>query len=609
MFENFDIEVCEVFKAAEKEREVLRHEYVGTEHLLLAILKKENNLTKKLGNYGLDYRTFLDEVKGTLSASQRKVKNNVYTPLLKRVIVKAMEKSSKVSEDQLLYYLLDEGEGVAIRLLIGMDVDVDALYNNLKSSLQENLNLELFKIGKLLNDYVDVCDKVVGRDKEINLLIETLLRKKKNNPILIGDAGVGKSAIVEEFTRRIMCGEVPDELKDAKVVMLEMGNLISGTRYRGEFEERLTNIINELTQNPKIVLFIDEIHSMVNAGAAEGAISASDILKPYLARGDIKCIGATTKIEYEKYITQDKALMRRFEPIIVKEPSEEETFNILKNIKDEYTSFHKVKIDDFTLHILVHLAGTYFPNRRNPDKSIELLDSVMSYVKLKESNDIVKAKEKELKKLEILKIKELENGNFKEALKNNIEENKLKKEINSLKNGNKVYVSKEDIIDVLEFKNNIIISDKKINVVTKSMESNYNKKIINQISKILKNRFRATTLLLKGNCGSFVNDLASTLSYELIKICNESNLDNLFNKVKYYPSSIIWVSESPNYVINNLLKKITKDSLVEYKDEYVSFNNVIVVMSHNEKCIGFNQKSISDIPIDEIISFESKLVA
>lgn len=606
MFENFDIEVCEVFKEAETLRESLHHEYVGTEHLLLAILKKDSKLANRLAKFNLYYDNFLSEVKTTLSQVQRKVKENIYTPLLKRVIASAKANHNKVSEDTLVFHMLDEGEGVAIRILMGMHVDVDALYNHLKGELEGNLDLQIYKIGKVLNDYIKINDKVVGRDKEINLLIETLLRKKKNNPLLIGDAGVGKSAIVEELTRRIINNDVPDKLLNTKIIMLEMGSLVSGTRYRGEFEERLTNIINEVVDNQNIILFIDEIHSMVNAGAAEGAISASDILKPYLARGDIKCIGATTNCEYEKYILKDKALTRRFEPIIVNEPDEEETYNILKNIKDEYSTFHGVNVNDDILQTLVHLAGTYFPNRKNPDKSIELLDSVMSFVKLKTCNELLKTKELELKKINMLKIKEIEKGNYKEALKNNVLENKLKKEIKNIKNNNKLNVTQEDIIDVLEYKNNIIISDKRINIVSKKMKDSYDKKIINQITKLLHNKCRPITLLINGDSGNFITDLSKILNYEVIKITDESSIDKMFNKIKYYPSSIIVVNDDKNFVINNLLKKITKDNIVEYKDEYINFNNCIIVLFSKNSSIGFTNSKISPIPIDEIISFKEK---
>ena len=293
MFENYSIDCLKLFKEAEKQRELLSHEYVGTEHLLLAILK-EGSLESVFSKFNLDYDSFFKEVKMTLSPVRKKIIHNTYTPLLKRVILSSCKDENITSKD-ILYHLLDEGEGVAIRILISMGIDIDLLYNYLKENITENTDLEVYKVGKLLNEYVDLEEKVIGRDKEINLIIETLFRKKKNNPLLIGDAGVGKSAIVEELARRIVKGEVPEKLIGTKIVSLEMGSLISGTRYRGEFEEKLTNIIKEVENKKNIILFIDEIHTMANAGAADGAVAAGDILKPYLARGDIKCIGATTK--------------------------------------------------------------------------------------------------------------------------------------------------------------------------------------------------------------------------------------------------------------------------------------------------------------------------
>jgi len=609
MFENFDIEVCGIFKEAENQKRLLHHEFVGTEHLLLAVLKRENSFTKKLNNFNLNYDAFYNEVNLSLSSIKKNKDSNIYTPLLKRVICKAKESYPKITEKHLLYHLLDEGEGVAIRLLIGMNVDVDALYNYLKLEISEPKDLEIYKIGKVLNDYIEINDKVVGRDKEIDLLIETLLRKKKNNPLLIGEAGVGKSAIVEEFTRRIINNEVPECLSGARVVMLEMGSLISGTRYRGEFEERLTNLIKELVDNSNIILFIDEIHSMVNAGAADGAISASDILKPYLARGDIKCIGATTKNEYEKFILKDKALTRRFEVIMVNEPSEEETINILKSVKDEYIKFHKVKIKDDVIEVLVHLANTYFPGKRNPDKSLELLDSVMSYVKLKEGNNLIKEKELELKKITMARVKEIEKGNYKEALKNNIMEDKLKKEINNIKNGSKLCITKDDIIDVLEYKNNLIITDNKIKKVNQNLKNKYDQKTVNSIAKMLNHKYGVKTLMITGDYGNFIEDLSKTLGYDVIKIFDENSIDKLFNKIKYYPSMIIEVDNDKNFLVNNLLKKITKEKIVEYKNEFVSFNNAIIIIKAKEKSLGFNNHYVSDIPLDEIISFNKIKIA
>ena len=600
MFENYNIKSLELFKKAEQERELLHHEYVGTEHLMLALLKNNDALEKKLKKYNLNYNNFYEEVKMTLSPVRRPKKNHIYTPLLKKIINETM-KDEVVDDTTFLFHILDEGEGVAIRILLSMGVDIDALYNSLKNGGIDK-NLGIYKTGKLLNDYVDLNEKIVGREKEINLIIETLLRKKKNNPLLVGDAGVGKSAIVEELTRKIIKGEVTDKLLDAKIVMLEMSSLVSGTRYRGEFEEKLTNIINEVIEHKNIILFIDEIHTLSSAGAAEGAISAADILKPYLARGDIKCIGATTKEEYEKYIAKDKALSRRFEMILVEEPNEEETFNILKNIKNEYINFHQIKIKDDVLKSLIHLTKTYFPNKYNPDKSIELLDSVMSYVKLKNQNNNIKEKEYELKRIEMLKIQNVENGNFKAALSNNMLENKIKKDIENLKDSKQIYVTPEDIIDVLEFKNNIIINPKNICHINNKIE----RKVINIINKHLKKE-GVKSFKMIGISDEIMTKIASDLGYHLFKITSDKSIDKMFKVVKYYPSTIILTNDD-SFVINDMLKKIYKDQLIEYNDEYINFSNVILFVKEKNNSFGFNNQIVSDIPYDEIIKLNNSKI-
>ena len=589
MFDKYDINCLKLFKEAEKQREMLHHEYVGTEHLLLAILKNNQLLAKKLN---ISYDLFYKEVNMTISPVRKKITNNIYTPLLKKVINKALN-DEKINDTSLLFRILDEGEGVAIRILLGMGIDIDTLYNSLKNRLSSENHFDFGNYGNFLNSTIDLNEKVVGREKEINLIIETLLRKKKNNPLLVGDAGVGKSAIVEELVRKVVKKEVPEQLLDAKIVMLDMASILSGTKYRGEFEEKLTNIVSKIKNNPNIILFIDEIHTLANAGASEGAISASDILKPYLARGDIKCIGATTKKEYEKYIAKDKALSRRFELILVEEPSEEETFDILKSIKEEYINYHRINITDDLLKSLIHLTKVYFPNKYNPDKSIELLDSVMSYVKLKKQSKLIKDKEGTLKKIQMTKIKLIENNDFKNALKNNILENKLKKELELIKNNNQISVTSEDIMDVLEFKNNII-NNRKIKIV-----DSHDKNIIRLINNTLK-KPGVKCFKTIGINDNFIEIIAKDINYQVIKINSEKSLEKMFNKVKYYPSTII-ITNDTSKEINNVLTKIYKDGLYEYNDEYLNFNNVIIFIKSSSKSMGFNANEISDVPYDEIL--------
>ncbi len=602
MFENFEIEVCNIFKKAESIKNKLNHEYVGTEHLLLAILDSDRKLAKSLKGYGINYEKFYSDIDENLEKCSSKSRD--FTPLLKEIIMSAMKKDGKVTSKDLVIKMIEIGEGVALRILMTEDVDIDAVYNYLK---EQNDNLELYKYGTILNESVNLQERVIGRDKEIDLIIETLLRKKKNNPLLVGEAGVGKSAIVEELARRIVQNKVPSMLLDKIIFSLNIASLLAGTRYRGEFEERVNRVINEVIENGNIILFIDEVHTMVGAGDSEGAIGASDILKPYLARGDIKCIAATTKKEYEASILKDKALNRRFERILINEPTEEETFEIIKGIKEEYSNFHKINISDEMIKNLVHIASIYFPDKKNPDKSVELLDSVMSYVKLKENKEVIQAKEENIKKISLAKAKMLEEQNYKEALKNKVLENKLKNELKLLKTGANYFIKEDDIIDVLEYKNNIILKSNKIKNIHHNLGSNYDSKILNLITKPMKENNGPSSYLFIGDSKSFIKDIAKELNFEIFNLNNDDNIPTLFHKIKYYPSQIIVAKENASSRIINLLNKIIKDKLVEYEDEYYSFNSVVVIILSDSNSLGFVKNNISKIPVNEVINFNKKI--
>ncbi len=589
--------ICKLFRSAEKERESLNHEYVGTEHLLLAILNSDAKINKYLRKHDLTYNNFKNFLKNNMPCEDSIIKDNIYTPLLKKIILFSSE---NINEEKLLFNMLDASEGVAIRLLINMNIDVDAIYNYLKNSNSYD-NLLIYKYGKILNKTIDYKEHVVGRDKEINLVLETLLRKKKNNPLLIGEAGVGKSAIVEEIARKIVSGNIYEEFLDKVIVELSMASLISGTKYRGEFEDRLNKIILEIKEHSEIILFIDEVHTMASAGAAEGAISAGDILKPFLARGDIKCIGATTREEYEKYILKDKALSRRFETIFVKEPNENDTINILKNIKKEYINYHKVNISDENIELIVHLANVYFPNKKNPDKAIELLDSVLSYVKLNETSNMIKEKEYKLKQITNKKLYNLENDNFKEALFTSKEENNLKKDIMLLKSGKNICVKKHDILDVLELKNNIINKNKMVKVINDSFKDKYDKSVVKKITNKLNNN-KISILTFIGDYKNVINDLADKLNYDIVRVGD--NMEKLISKLKYNPSTMFIVNNNDNYNFNNLIKKAKENNLVEYNNEYISFNSAIIIYTLKEKNIGF----LSNNYCDEAIYFEKTSV-
>ena len=582
----YDENICRLFRSAEKERERLESEYVSTEHLLLAILKYDNKVSKYLKRLNVTYDTFLDTLNKYVQPEKSSNNVNIYTPLLKKII----SQTENPSEESLFFNILNEGEGVAIRILMNMDVDVDNLYNYFKNDTSIS-NLKCLKYGEILNETASFNEKVVGREKEIDLILETLMRKKKCNPLLIGDAGVGKSAIVEEIARRIKLNKVPFKFKDFIIVSLSMSSLIAGTKYRGEFEERLNNILDQIKGNDNVILFIDEMHTMVNAGAAEGAISAGDILKPTLARGNIKCIGATTKEEYEKYFIKDKALARRFETIFIKEPTENETIDILKSVKEEYTTFHKVNISDEDIEVLVHLDNVYFPNKKNPDKAIELLDSTLSYVKYNYSNGIIKEKELKLKGLQTKKIYNIELGNFKEALIKSKEEKNLLKDLTLLKSGKNVVATKEDILNVLELKNNIIDNSKKVKRIN-NLKNDYHKNIIDKITSKLENN-RVSVLTFVGDYKNLINDLASSINYDILKVNN--NMEKIFDKLKYNPSTIFVVNSLDNYNFNNIIKKAKENNLVEYNNEYVSFNSAIVIYTLKENNIGFINNTSDDV--------------
>ena len=390
MFSKFDEDSQKVLLMAKKEMMDLKHPYVGSEHLLLAILHNTDlAITQVLSEYKITYKKYKDEIIKIIGIGKTSNDWFLYTPLLKRIIENAIldckDDDSTVTVDKLFVSLLEEGDGVANRILLGMNIDIDLLYEKFSNRMiyhsgkkGRNLLLEEYAIDLNKKCEEEGFDPVVGRDVKVNRMIEILLRRTKNNPLLLGDAGVGKTAIVEELVRRIVVGSVPKNLENSRIFSISMASLISGTKYRGEFEERINKIISELENEKNIILFIDEIHTLVGAGGAEGAIDASNILKPYLARGKIKIIGATTLAEYKKYLEKDKALDRRFQKIYVEEPTASETERILFQLRDIYENYHRVKISDEIIKLIVELSDRYITTGRFPDKAIDILDEACS---------------------------------------------------------------------------------------------------------------------------------------------------------------------------------------------------------------------------------------
>lgn len=630
MFDKYSLEISKIFKCAEEEMLSLHHPYVGSEHLLLSLLKNSTTISNIAKKYDLTYESFRKELVLVVGSSSKKSTYILYTPLLKRIINLSLEEASEKKEElnalHLFKALLEEGEGIAIRLLYGMDINLEKLYDELKDNTKKNnKKLEILNIGKDLMDSTDMDEQVIGRDKEISLIIETLIRKNKNNPLLVGDAGVGKTAIVEELVRRIKRKEVPALIQNKKIISLEMGSLVAGTKYRGEFEEKLNKVIKELENNPDIILFIDEIHTIVNAGGAEGAINASDILKPYLARGKIKIIGATTTNEYNRFILKDKALTRRFELIRVLEPKIPETINILNKVKKSFEKHYNIKISKDNIKDIVELSNKYILDRNNPDKSLDILDSVCA-MKEVDSYTINKIADLRKEKENIIKEKEtmVKENDFKKALYFHNKELEIEDKINKI-NNKSGRITKTDIMNLLLKKYNIPKLD------FNNLDKYLNKNIIGQeeaIAKIVSlikshNSGKPLSLLITGSTGvgktQTIKLISKYLSIPLLKLdMSEYNSDisitrligspsgyigyddgSLFDKIKMEPFTCILVDEiekaSPK-VLNLFLQILDEGIITNAKGEPINFKNTFIFATSNikgTKKIGFMETKIN----------------
>ncbi len=640
MFSNYTEEARKVLVNMKQEMMNLRHPYIGSEHLFLSILKYgDKDLVLKLEKHGISYNSFKNELIKIVGIGKKSSDFYLYTPLLKRVLEEATYLAKERNRDnvtcnELFLSLIEEGEGIAIRILLGMNIDIDLLYEEFSSITKRSKKTKLLidSFGICLNDKCknNEIDPVIGREKEINRVVEILTRRTKNNPLLIGDAGVGKTAIVEELARRITEGKIKS-LQNKKIISVSMSSLVAGTKYRGEFEERLGKIIKELEQDKEIIIFIDEIHTLVGAGGAEGAIDASNILKPALARGKIKIIGATTTEEYKTYIKEDKALDRRFQLIDVKEPTLEDTKRILTKLTPIYEGYHKVKLSDRIINSIVELSSKYIYDRKMPDKAIDILDEVCS--KVANSKCIYDDKLEELtsKLNDVKKRKDqaIMSNDFSRAYNLKKEEKQLESYVNeiNIKEVERLSyksVTLKDVKKVIEEKSKIPVFDETSISNIKFLKKYLNDNIYGQEEAINK-LFEATkkiryglnkkgvpySFLFVGNSGVGKTLLAKIYAEKMYGIDNFIRLDmseykeshsiskiigsppgyvgysdnkNVFEEIKDKPYSVILLDEiekASKNVINLFLQILDYGKAKDSKGNVVFFDNTIIIMTSN----------------------------
>ncbi|MGO4890088.1 ATP-dependent protease ATP-binding subunit ClpC [Anaerobacillus sp. MEB173] len=459
MFGRFTERAQKVLALAQEEAIRLGHNNIGTEHVLLGLIREgEGIAAKALLALGLGPDKIQKEVETLIGKGQEGSKTIHYTPRAKKVIELSMDEARKlghsyVGTEHILLGLIREGEGVAARVLNNLGVSLNKARQQVLQLLGSNeatgssqqsgtaANVNTPTLDSLARDLTAVAreetlDPVIGRSKEIERVIQVLSRRTKNNPVLIGEPGVGKTAIAEGLAQQIVANEVPETLRDKRVMTLDMGTVVAGTKYRGEFEDRLKKVMDEIRQAGNVILFIDELHTLIGAGGAEGAIDASNILKPSLARGELQCIGATTLDEYRKYIEKDAALERRFQPIKVEEPTLDESVLILKGLRDRYEAHHRVTITDEAIEEAVKLSDRYISDRFLPDKAIDLIDEAASKVRLRSYTAPPNLKELEQKLEETRKEKDaaVQSQEFEKAASLRDTEQRLREELELTKN-------------------------------------------------------------------------------------------------------------------------------------------------------------------------------
>lgn len=455
MFGRFTERAQKVLALSQEEAVRLGHNNIGTEHILLGLVSEGDGIAAKaLQAIGLGADKIREEVESLIGKGNQVSQTIHYTPRAKKVIELSMDEARKlghsyVGTEHILLGLIREGEGVAARVLNNLGVSLNKARqqvlqllgsnestNSQNGRTSQNTNATTPTLDSLARDLTAIAkegniDPVIGREKEIERVIQVLSRRTKNNPVLIGEPGVGKTAVAEGLAQQIVENEVPEILRDKRVMTLDMGTVVAGTKYRGEFEDRLKKVMEEIRHANNVILFIDELHTLIGAGGAEGAIDASNILKPSLARGELQCIGATTLDEYRKYIEKDAALERRFQPIQVNEPSVEESILILQGLRDRYEAHHRVTITDDAIEAAAKLSDRYIADRFLPDKAIDLIDEAASKVRLRSYTTPPNLKELEQNLEEVRKEKDaaVQSQEFEKAASLRDNEQQLRKEL------------------------------------------------------------------------------------------------------------------------------------------------------------------------------------
>ena len=676
----------------------LGHSYIGSEHILYGLACEENGVASKvLENQGITPEDILDKIEEFLGAG---IKTNFsilgFTPRTKKILENAYTEAKKlgtnfIGTEHILIGIMKESDSLAIRILFDLDVNPDDLYSDIAKTLnefEENLNeinkekqenqnnTSMQNLNQFGNDLTKQAeegklDPVIGRIEETDRVIEILSRRTKNNPCLIGEPGVGKTAVIEGLAQKIVNGNIPENLKNKKVITLDITSMVAGAKYRGDFEERVKKCLAEVKKAQDIILFIDEIHTIVGAGAAEGAIDAANILKPLLARGEIQVVGATTLKEYRKYIEKDQALERRFQPVYIEEPTQEDSIKILKGIRDKYEAHHNVKITDKAIIAAVELSNRYINDRFLPDKAIDLIDEASSKIKLKAlvEPEYLKNMEKELEKVVIEKEEAINIQNYEKAAKLRDTEKELMEKLEAenehwkSKKSNKVInIEKEDIEFIISRWTGIPIYKitESENEKLKNLEKNLHARVVGQdnairaISKAirrsrvgLKDPSRPIgSFLFLGPTGVGKTELTKALSETLFG--NESAMirmdmseymeahsiskiigsppgyvgyeeqSGLTEKVKRKPYSVVLFDEieKAHPDIMNVLLQILEDGiLTDSQGRKVSFKNCVIIMTSNigareiteKKKMGFS--NIENSREDEYKQIKSSVIS